>query len=1165
MSDRLDLEELDELNDELVDSTGVQAMEEAIERARGHHRDYCVFSEPNGTYYVSNLSPGTPTEDDESEHNDEDEDDEADDADDADDEGPFSESSPSSIGIRARLAESDESPPENPEIAIRFEFYLRCLPTWDEYRDLVRQGDQTEQAREFQLDQHRFFSRFDVELEDEVDLSEPASDESARLTARLNDAIDTAVTDAERDRIPLPVNGIDVDELVDGRIRDPENLTEAEFDRLAEAVADSTQLEQEWEVELEIERIEKEIYVRLTNVTSNGSDLVDDFLFNPKITLTGSFTPYELAMIPQDFRYDREIWAKGQNCSSSADEIEDDRVEIQTVAVPDHQTHRFDHREEYADLTFDTSPERLSEPDFIDELRTIESAMRRYRSEWMGAKKREYAADIEGEALDEYEEAGEAFEKEIENFARGIDVLAAEASGLDDEYDRASRAFRYMNEAFDRQGEIPSWRLFQIVFIVSNIPSLVCRDEPGIDHRKDEAEVLWFPTGGGKTEAYLGLILFGLLFDRLRGKNRGVTAWIRFPLTLLGKQQLTRFINILTHADEVRQDHQLGGEEFSIGYYAGSGNTPNSIGNRNDFDRLFQTSERTLREECLVIETCPHCEGEVDVQYEPGANRVYHTCQDCDTQLPLYVTDHEIYRYVPSVLLGTLDKISVMGSNTRFYNLLGNHTIRCPEHGYGYIDKCSEIYTMGCDDDESLIPVAPDELPEDPVPSLHLVDEVHLLGEELGVFAGHYETFYLDLCEKLGGTTPKIITSTATISDREGGTNKPAYTRHMENLFLRDANRFPEEGPSLEESFYGEIIDENLRKYIGVTPNNKTHIYAVLDLAKQFHEVIRDYHEMDASDFAAHVGLPASLTESQKELVLAMYELSVVYFLKKTEKDRFMRSMRNQIRREMAIDGYDTDLPVEVDQLTADTNTDDLLEQLENPSADFADRIDSIAATSFIGHGIDVDRFNNMFFFGFPPRTFQYIQSSSRVGRKYPGFVLDVFKPFKQRDRHRYKYFEKTHEYLTRTVEDISVDRWSKFSLNKTFPGIFKGVLLQEFGPELYRRHGLVVSASNDMLDILDEIENDSGRFPEFTLSSYTQRVREAYGLDDAENRYFESEIEKRTENYIGFWEQHLVRNSYTIYKKDEMHSLRDIGEEGEFTVDDDDSLWSSALIGGGS
>jgi hypothetical protein len=220
-----------------------------------------------------------------------------------------------------------------------------------------------------------------------------------------------------------------------------------------------------------------------------------------------------------------------------------------------------------------------------------------------------------------------------------------------------------------------------------------------------------------------------------------------------------------------------------------------------------------------------------------------------------------------------------------------------------------------------------------------------------------------------------------------------------------------------------------------------------------------------------------------------------------------------------------------------------------------------VAATSFIGHGVDVSRFNNMFFFGFPSRTFQYIQSSNRVGREVPGFVVDMFKPFDQRDAHRYKYFHKTHEYLDRAVEDVSVDRWSKFSLDKTFPGLLKGFFLQYFRPLMYREYDLNVQSSAEFEDVIDPDNTDS--FPELTRERLQEMLRRAYGVGEgqADRPYFVDEIESRVESNWEYWLTTGTRENWTEFRDEEMRSLRDIGEDGEISVTSDEANAYSSLL----
>lgn len=470
---------------------------------------------------------------------------------------------------------------------------------------------------------------------------------------------------------------------------------------------------------------------------------------------------------------------------------------------------------------------------------------------------------------------------------------------------------------------------------------------------------------------------------------------------------------------------------------------------------------------------------------------------------------------------------------------MGNFTSKCPVHGLGYAGKCSESSTLDCS--RELEDVEPDLY--DPIPSLHLVDEVHLLNEELGVFAGHYETLYQELCRQLSPDEdePKILTSTATIAE---------YEDHMENLFLKDANRFPEEGPTINESFYGEVIeDEPERRYMGITPVNKTHIYAVLDLVKKYHQTIRDVRETGLEQ--------VDVDDETLEEILFYYELSVVYFLRKTEKDRFLRSIENQINKEMENDGYESDLATQ--QLTADIESTEVLDEIAEPDGPFEDRIDTVGATSFIGHGIDVDRFNTMFFFGFPSETFQYIQSSARVGRDKPGTVVDVFRPYDERDKHRYKYFRKSHEYLRRSVEAVSIDRWSKFSLEKTFPGVYEALLIQYFRPTMYREYDINVQSSYDLHDVITAPE----QYPQFNREEYERLLERSYGLHEVSDEYFEQRIAEKTEAYWDYWLKKLKKRSYTTNKEEPMINLRDIGTRVEISPDTEQIQFYKNLIGG--
>lgn len=1116
---------------------GQYLLRETLKRSRGRDKEYAVGDDPSDLYFVSNLSPNAGQ----------------DDRDEFD-----AKTKPSSIGLQVQPVE------QRGDITIEFELYVPTVPTYDEFVaiqnrrvkaakiEAVDKIESAESWEEVSLDainrtglynlDEAFHRRLSVTYSANVDLSALA-DESKRITTELQNEVDDTVSDFA-----------EADCLTEGQIgphlpqdADLLDLSEASFTEARNTVSTLQPNRLQWNLTINFDQDDGEITISLENQppVGNVEDLPgEQFVFNPVITYTGSLEPYTFDLLPSDYRYDQTIWAKGHNCSTTV-ESDTNPHTVRTTAIPTSPVYEFVFNADY-----ETEFEQLSTGDTIGTLDAIASGMRDYFDEWTGPRRETIKdeLDLSPAELDEYDEAAERFKAELERYEHGVDILRSESDVL--------QAFKLMNEVNARQHEFTGWRLFQLVFIVSNLSGIVTREYSKYQTEYDErADVLWFPTGGGKTEAYVGLVLFNLFFDRFRGKNQGVTAWIRFPLRLLSRQQKTRFLTSLLYAEELRlasgeQGLDGAGEPFSLGFFAGSHDTPNAIGtDRDTYREMFQSDHEKLKQNCKVLDECPLCENSVTVEYDAERNKVIHRCEgaDCLGELPLYVVDRDIYRYVPSVLLGSLDKIAIMGMQPRFANLLGNYTTECPVHGYGYSGRCSE-YQL-CEHESDVTEVRPNEA-YDPIPTLHLIDEVHLLNEELGTFASHYETLYQELCDQIGGETPKVIASTATIAE---------YERQIENLFQKDAIRFPAAGPLQGETFYGELTETVEREYLGFTPRNRSHLYAILDTIIDYHQVIRDAYEMEADVLAEKAGLE-TLEDDQQEGILDLYETSLVYFNAKDRKDRYRENITKYANNEMVTDGYPS--PIREQQLTADTESPELLDTLENPAdTPFEERIDTVPATSFIGHGIDVDRFNMMLFFGYPRQTFQYIQASSRVGRQsgVVGFVLDVFDPLNERDDHRYRYFEKIHEYLDRSVEPVPIDRWAKFGIERTFTGLLQACLIQHYRPLMYREHEITLDGDTERANVqkaahLHEIMTNSSEYPELTKDALTEMVEDAFGLNNGyyTNPYFRSEVDRRMKKVWNFWEKKLPTMSYPEFPDGEepMISLRDIGEQGPITPD---------------
>ena len=1255
-------------------AVGTAIAEKTLQQARGHHQEFCVAEQPRRAYYISNLTPPEATDDEEDEYIEEtgDEDDEDDDS------TPISEIRPNSIGLDFQPV-NDEFP-----VRIQFEVYYQTHPTFDEYQQLtsddprevdaafglsnesdtsaIEEGvaEETEPIKTpenaYGLDVP-FYRRVDVEVYGTIQRNSLKHD-AAALTRELQDELRRQLRNKAK-KTPPTQGTLDPSNFD----QDLSDLPEVEFNSKLNHLLKEDPDILTWPIEFTAEEIGSEIRFRLQLNSfgerfelpseENRPELVwdperaeiepsEECVFNPVIETSATLQPYELDLMPEDYRFDQRVWAKGHNCSTHtkpADgstelkERTDSVIEFQfqTTAVPTAPVYEFEYRNEY-DSDIDTRFLTLADAagkGTIDTLRDIAEGMEAYHRDWVMTRKEKFAQTHTSEEVEAFEEDAHIFDEiEIERFREGIEML--------DNDEEALRAFRLMNRVNHRvHAELPDdggfdrWRLFQLVFIVSNLQDIVARD-PDPDREKyetkfaDHADVLWFPTGGGKTEAYVGLILFTLFFDRLRGKDRGVSAWLRFPLRLLSSQQKSRFLKALLVAEQFRarennpEDGILGlddrGDQFSLGYFVGSQDTPNRIG--NDQRKLFQNSQDELERQCRVLTICPLCNSDIEVRFDETRNLVEHYCtgDDCVGRLPLYVTDNDVYRYLPSVLLGSLDKIAIMGFQPRFANIFGNLTTECTVHGLGYSSKCAEKDV--CKEPNSLSDATPGTRADrdapyfDPIPSLHLVDEVHLLNEELGTYAGHYETAYLELCELASewqdrdqpdvdsGVKPKVLTSTATIAK---------YERQMWNLFHKDAVRFPQEGPALRETYYGKLHESKVeREYAGVTPNNRTHLYAILDFVKRYHEIIRDYYDGDREDLirdairmyhqlrpdaapdldptddadldelVSRISWPQEFTD--KEAVLDKCETSLVYFTNKREKDVFRKNIGKQIADEMEEEGYDQ--RIESEQLTADTQGTGVLDELLDPPDQFDKRPDTIPCTSFVGHGIDNPRFNFMIFFGYPSQTFQYIQASSRVGRQrdIPGFVMDFFRPFDLRDRHRYKYFETLHKHLGRTVEPVAIDRWAKFGAEQTHPGIVKAIIRQYYRPKYYWHETdgeftTIEGRSGDEERI--NVEKAShfyelmyGPYPDVSRENLTDLVFRLYSIDDADRPIdnIESMLQEKTDRIWQLWSQQLNREMSTPEfpgNEGPMQNLRDIGEDGEVSPFDNSADFINALLRG--
>lgn len=860
--------------------------------------------------------------------------------------------------------------------------------------------------------------------------------------------------------------------------------------------------------------------------------------------------PFELLIAPKGFRYDRNVWGRGVNCSVSMDANDAKTQTFDTTHLPVYSQLRFETQNTPAASFSDLA----KNPN--DALQSILKAMRAYSDEWNVARSEYVARDSTWDATHgpEFDRDRDIYLEEIKRFENGCNAISSNAD--------VRLAFQLTNETFAK-GPKTQWRLFQIVFLVSQIPgiaSLASNDAFGTRDR-EFVDIIYFPTGGGKTEAYLATIIFHCFFDRIRGKTAGVTAWTRFPLRLLTLQQTQRVLDVIGTAELVRSAHKdprLSGREvngFSVGYFVGEGGSPNAIANPHgnqyskpeDYALWSTVNDAAARQKWKRAVRCPACPGsKVVVDFDVAATRLIHRCTNSTCKfpggiLPILIVDNEIFRYLPTVIVGTIDKLAGIGNQRKFAMLLGQVAGSCSIHGY-YLGECCQ---RDCRDRRRLNAIPPKGLSG---PTLFVQDELHLLKEGLGTFDGHYETFTQQLLIEFGSATKlKIIASSATIE---------AFERQVNHLYGRESGKariFPSLGPTNGKSFYAYTRPFPQRLYVGVLPHNKTIFNAVLEIIEISTREIQALYKVPAGS-ANPFGGSVSPGSTAWHQLIDFYWSTLTYFSSNRELNSIRTDIEGDVVPSLLRDGC---LPIELPELTSNTSTDDvstILEKLEQPGKQGAP-LDVVLATAMVSHGVDIDRLNSMIFYGMPRQNAEYIQASSRVGRSHVGVVFNCLHPVRERDQSHYSYFIKFHEFLGQLVEAVAINRWAKYSINRTLPGLFMATVLQicanRFGGE---RPGLFT-----------KLAFVRGKVSDGTLNrqQFIDILKRAYGVTNPSTHAevtFHDEIETRVNQYFdwivspGTSEEWL---SNVLFPKP-MRSLRDVDEPIKIELDAIGTHWTN-------
>lgn len=566
------------------------------------------------------------------------------------------------------------------------------------------------------------------------------------------------------------------------------------------------------------------------------------------------------------------------------------------------------------------------------------------------------------------------------------------------------------------------WRPFQIAFILMNLAGIV---DPTHEERKI-VDLLYFPTGGGKTEAYLGLMAFVIANRRLRAEeggaynlDGGVTIMLRYTLRLLTTQQRNRITKMVVAAEMIRrQDPRFGKEPISIGFWVGSGVTPNKFDEFEEKADRPQDAKSAKNHVCKQLLTCPFCgkplkEENFNIDIDRKSIEIYCSDKDCQfyrykndrIPIPIYMVDEEIYGKCPTIILSTVDKFARLPWDVNTNALFGRVDRKCSRDGYVAIGaehvRHNRTNSLPPSTLENIRPFLP--------PELIIQDELHLITGPLGTVYGAYETIIENMCVH-EGIRPKYVVSTATIKNAEAQA-KCLYAR-------KNTTQFPSSGFEIGDSFFiREIpVEKNpFRKYVGICAPGQSvktallRVYAIilqaaytLSQQEEFKDVIDPYYSL-VGYFNSIRELGGAVRLLQDDIPKRIHRIKNKYGLGK------QRYLNHNVEITSRMSSYK--IPEKLNQLEITCTSKDCL--------------DTAIATNMIAVGMDVDRLGLMVVTGQPKQNSEYIQATSRIGRAFPGLVVTLYNAYRPRDLSHYENFTGYHSQLYRFVEGTTATPFS--------------------------------------------------------------------------------------------------------------------------------------------
>ena len=754
--------------------------------------------------------------------------------------------------------------------------------------------------------------------------------------------------------------------------------------------------------------------------------------------------------------------------------------------------------------------------------------------------------DLTGERRETAEELVFHARAAANRMERGIRVLSLDADALD--------AFRVANRAvaaalsrrLAREGvtDPPRWRAFQLAFLLLNLSGLADPANP----EREFVDLLFFPTGGGKTEAYLGLAAFAMVLRRLRNPEdagragAGVSVIMRYTLRLLTLDQLGRAASLVCALELERRKHagRYGDWPFEIGLWVGKAGTPNRLGERGDNrsdsarSKVSQYKNNPQGKPAPIpLESCPWC-GEdftpdsftlLPNSDHPAELRIACASWECDfsgdTPLPIVAVDEPLYRRLPAFLVATVDKFASLPWVGESGALLGGADRHDASGFYGAAE-----------------PRRGNRLSQPlPPPDLIIQDELHLISGPLGTMAGLYETAIEALCvREIDGrrVKPKIVASTATVRHAR---------EQIQGLFGRPATHiFPPSGPSRVDSFFARTVpasERNARQYAGIAAQGRNPKEAMrrvlLTLMGAAERGWRDAGgprnpDNPADPYMTVLGYFNSLRELGG--ARRILEEEVQNTLGRYGDRKRLGETQGLFRNRSSFS--------DVVELTSRVSTDRVAEarrRLQTTFHDRKQRVDCAIATNMISVGLDIQRLGLMLVYGQPKTNSEYIQATSRVGRddNRPGLVVMLYNVHRPRDRSHYERFRHYHETFYRSVEVASVTPFAARALDRGFAGALV-TLARHARPAMTPPAGV------------EAIEAERVEIERLLLEVFRARINEQPLQDDDERQERLRSVQNRIGDLLDSWR--AILDDYRAdgvsmqYQSHEVHTRRPLLRE---------------------